>query len=261
MTGLDGRIAVITGATRGIGHASAVAFARQGATLVLVGRSTNDTPNRGGLPGTLESVAAETADLGADVLTVPADLSKPDDIQRVVDATNERYGRCDILMNNAAVSFVGPFLDVPPRRWRPVVDVNLLAPVALIHAFLPGMLERRDGRIINVTSESSDPRQHAEVPQLAYAASKAGLDALSYGLAGELADTGVAVNILAPEVLTEAVTFSVTDPEVLASLKELMVEPQPYGDAVAWLAQQPADFTGHYLTNHDLIDHGALITT
>jgi NAD(P)-dependent dehydrogenase (short-subunit alcohol dehydrogenase family) len=256
---LDGRVAVITGAARGIGKASALALARDGADLVLVSRSTNDAPNRGGLPGTLESVAAETEELGAKVLIVPADLSKPEDVQRVIDATNERFGRCDILMNNAAVSFLGLFLDVPPRRWRSAIEVNLLAPVTLIHGFLPGMLERHDGRIINVTSESADPREHAEVPQLPYAASKAGLDTLSYGLAAQLNGTGVAANILAPEVLTEAVTYSVTDPDTLASLKKVMVEPEPYGDAVTWLARQPAEFTGRYLTNHDLMDLGALV--
>jgi NAD(P)-dependent dehydrogenase (short-subunit alcohol dehydrogenase family) len=258
---LDGQVVVLTGATRGIGKASAVSFARAGASLVLVGRSTQAAPNRGGLPGTLESVAAEIAELGGDVMTVAADLAKPEDVHQVVDRTNERHGRCDILMNNAAVSFVGKFVDVPARRWRVVLEVNLVAPVVLTEAFLGGMIDRGEGRIINVTSEASDPREHHEVPQLAYAASKAGLDAMSFGLAAELEATGVSVNILAPEVLTEAVTFSVTDADVLQQLASHMVAPEPYGDAVVWVARQPTSFTGNFLTNQALIDVGALLVT
>jgi NAD(P)-dependent dehydrogenase (short-subunit alcohol dehydrogenase family) len=256
---LDGKVVVVTGATRGIGKASAVSFAKAGARLVIVGRSTVDSPSRAGLPGTLESVAGELGALGAEVVGVAADLSKQDDLQLVIDRTDEAFGGCDVLVNNAAVSFLGPFIDLPARRWRPVLDVNLLAPVTLIQAFLPGMLERRSGRIINVTSGAADTRQANAVPQLPYAASKAGLDAMSFGLAHQLADTGVAVNLLAPEVLTEAVTYSVQDSEVLATLRQRMVRPEPYGAAVAWLARQPASFTGRYLTNDDLIALGALL--
>ena len=226
MGDLDGQVVLVTGATRGIGKASAIAFAVAGARLVLVGRSTDSAPNRGGLPGTLQSVAAEATALGAEVLTVAADLADPADVQRVVDETLERYGRCDVLVNNAAVSFVGPFLEVPARRWRPVIDVNLIAPVLLTHSLLPGMLERGKGSIINVTSGAADTGTHAEVPQLPYAASKAGMNAMSFGLADQLAGTGVAVNLLAPEVLTEAVTFSVHDPEILESLSRTDGRPE-----------------------------------
>ena len=110
-----GAVCVITGATRGIGKSAAVSFARRGAHLVLVGRSTEHSPNRGGLPGTLESVAGELQALGAGVTTVAANLSQPDDVQRVADATTKQFGRCDVLVNNAAVSFLGMFLDVAPR--------------------------------------------------------------------------------------------------------------------------------------------------
>lgn len=258
MGDLDVQVVLITGATRGIGKASAIAFAVEGARLVLVGRSTDTAPNRAGLPGTLESVAAEAAALGADVLTIAADLADSKQVERVADEALDRFGRCDVLVNNAAVSFVGPFLEVPARRWRPVVDVNLIAPVVLTQCLLPGMIERRQGSIINVTSGAADTRAHVEVPQLAYAASKAGMDAMSFGLAAQLAGTGVAVNLLAPEVLTESVTFSVRDPDVLESLSRRMVDPKAYGKAVVWLARQPASFTGRYLTNQDLTDLGAL---
>src|SRR5438105_2370297 len=159
------RVCVVTGAARGIGKAVAVAFAKRGARLVLVGRSTHASPNRGGLPGTLESVAAEAGGLGAEVVIVAADLSKPDEVDSVVNAPNERFGRCDVLVNNAAVSFLGNFLDVPVRRWHAVLSVNLLAAVSLIHSFLPGMLERGDGRILNVSSGAADTRTPGGVQQ------------------------------------------------------------------------------------------------
>jgi citronellol/citronellal dehydrogenase len=259
VSSLAGRIAAITGATRGIGSAVASAFAARGASLVLVGRSTEQSPNRGGLPGTLESVAAEVGDFGGEVLTVAADLSQVEECARVIEATHEKFGRCDILVNNAAVSFIGSFLDVPARRWHAALNVDLLAPVELIHGFLPGMIDRADGRIINVTSGAADTRHPGGVLQLPYSASKAALNALSYGLANQLLGTGVAVNLLAPSVLTEAVTFSVTDPAQLKVMSARMVQPKPYGEAVAWVALQPADFTGRYLANTDLVDLGALV--
>src|SRR5438067_2507218 len=111
MGSMDGKVAVVTGAARGIGKAAAVAFGRAGASVVLVGRSTNDNPNRAGLPGTLEGVADELAGLGADVLSVAADLSNPEDVEHVIAAVDDRFGRCDVLVNNAALSFLGTFLE------------------------------------------------------------------------------------------------------------------------------------------------------
>jgi hypothetical protein len=85
------------------------------------------------------------------------------------------------------------------------------------------------------------------------------MDALSYGLANQLTGTGVAVNILAPAVFTEAVSFSISDPDLLANMESHMAMPDPYGEAVAWLAEQPTDYSGNYLTNADLAALGALV--
>jgi NAD(P)-dependent dehydrogenase (short-subunit alcohol dehydrogenase family) len=149
-------------------------------------------------------VAAELQAAGSEVLTVNADLTKPEDAQKVVDATLNAYGVPDVMVNNAAATFIGPFLDVPVSRWRTALNLNLLAPVALIQGFLPGMLQRGEGRVINITSSAA--RTHelptGGVPQLCYGASKAGLDSLTYGLARDFAGMGVSFNLLAPVVFT-----------------------------------------------------------
>ena len=102
------------------------------------------------------------------------------------------------------------------------------------------MIERGDGRILNVSSGAADTRSPGGVQQLPYSASKAGLDALSYGLANQLVGTGVAVNVLAPSVFTEAVAFSVTDPDMLRDMRAHMTSPEAYGEAMAKVAEQPA---------------------
>lgn len=248
---IAGKAVVVTGSTRGIGRAMALAFGRRGAAVVISGRSTDESPNRAGLPGTLQSVEAELRALGTEVLSVAADLSRPEDVERLVTTTLERFGRCDVLVNNAALSFLGPFLDVPARRWRPVVAVNLLAAVDLIHAFLPGMVERGDGRVVNFSSGSADTRvAEPGVLQLPYSATKAAIEALSFGLADQLAGTGVSVNCVRPSVATEAVTFHA--PHLLDDPSGRWAHPEAYGEAMVWLVEQPADYTGNLLTNDDL---------
>jgi short-subunit dehydrogenase len=118
-----------------------------------------------------------------------------------------------VLVNNAAVSFVGGFLDVPARRWRAVTSVNLLAPVALIHALLPGMLERASGTVLNLSSGAA---VDDVVPQLPYACTKVGLERLTVGLHHQFGGRGVAFQCIRLDELvpTEAVTFAMGD-EVL----------------------------------------------
>jgi NAD(P)-dependent dehydrogenase (short-subunit alcohol dehydrogenase family) len=247
------RTVVVTGATRGVGRGIADAFARRGDTLVIVGRSTDAAPNRLGLPGTLEGVARELRDAGSEVLTINADLVRTDEAQRVVREVQAAYGTPDVLVNNAAATFIGPFLDIPVSRWKTALNLNLLAAVTLIQGFLPGMLERDEGRIVNITSSAARTREFpaTNVPQLSYAASKAALDSFSFGLVNDLAGTGVAVNLLAPVVLTESVEYHLTA-DHFDDVKQRMAHMGPYGEAVARVAEQPLDFRGQYLENHDL---------
>ncbi|HLM16697.1 MAG TPA: SDR family NAD(P)-dependent oxidoreductase, partial [Acidimicrobiia bacterium] len=208
-----------------------------------------------------ESVAAELRELGSDdVHTITADLVQTAEAQRVVHEVRASWGAPDVLVNNAAATFIGPFLDVPVSRWKTALALNLLAPVALIHGFLPDMLERDAGRIINITSAAARTRDlpPKDVPQLSYSASKAALDAFSYGLMHDLDDTGVALDLVAPVVLTESVEYHLTGPR-FDDLKRRMALMGPFGEAVARIADQPPSFRGHYLENHDLEALGFLV--
>ena len=247
---LTGRVAVITGATRGLGRAMADRLADSGAAVVLVGRSTDVTPNRV-LPGTLEEVEAVLRSRGATVVSIPADISKDDDVAHVVEVVEQRFGGCDLLVNNAAVSFLGPFADVGVSKWRSALAVNLLAPVMLCQALLPGMIERGHGRVLNIGSGAA----HSDgVLQLPYSVSKLGLERLTIGLAHQLATESVAVNCIRVDevVPTEAVTLHTPELGVGAPCS-----PEQFAAAAAWVLSRPSWFSGQVLTMGQLRDLGA----
>jgi len=259
---LAGRVAVVTGASRGIGEATTLELARQGATIVLIARSTSDRPDRS-LPGTLDETVEAVRALGGEALAIPADISIDDDIERIRATTIEHFGGCDVLVNNAAIAAIGPFRDLTPQKWDKVFAVNVRAPMMLAQAFLPGMVEKGWGRIINISSNAGrqdfDPGALAREQfgqgepgdrRVAYGSSKAALNRLTTGLAREVAGTGVTVNAL--EVLAISPVFRIVRPDADFSAFEL---PEAPAQLVAWLASQPDDFTGKLLVQNDLLPH------
>jgi NAD(P)-dependent dehydrogenase (short-subunit alcohol dehydrogenase family) len=185
---LAGKVALITGASRGLGRAMSLAFAREGADLVLCARGETE----------LRRVADEARELGASVLMVIADTGVTRDVERLVVLGLERYDRIDVLVNNA--SELGPtplpyLIDYPPHLFNDVVKVNLMGPFRLIWALLGGMLQRDDGVIINV---SSDVAIHGYPGWGAYSVSKAALDGLTRTWAAELEGTGVKIFAIDP---------------------------------------------------------------
>jgi len=185
---LEGKVALITGASRGLGRAVALAFAREGAALALCARG----------PEALAQVASEVAALGTQVLAVPADVRSARDLDRLVALTLDRFRRVDILVNNA--SELGPtplpyLADYPPAAFDDVLQVNIAAPFRLTQALIGGMLLRDRGVIVNVTSDAAVTGYPGWG---AYAVSKAALEGLTRTWAAELAKTGVRIYAIDP---------------------------------------------------------------
>jgi NAD(P)-dependent dehydrogenase (short-subunit alcohol dehydrogenase family) len=183
MNELQDRVALVTGASRGLGRAIAIAFAREGAALALCARDWSR----------LEATADVCRELGADVLTVRADVASATDRERLVTLALDHFGRVDVLVNNA--STLGPtplplLADTDPEAFEEVVRVDLTAPFLLARALVGGMLLRGSGLIVNV---SSDAAVNGYPGWGAYSAAKAGLDGLSRVWAAELAEFGVTV--------------------------------------------------------------------
>jgi len=255
---LEGRIAVVTGSTRGIGRATVRALGRRGAAVVLVGRSTADQPNRV-LPGTLEEAAAELSAEGIDVLTVSADLASPEDTDAIITTTLDRWSRCDILVNNAAFMPSGPILEMPSRRWQAVFRINTVATLQLIQGFAPGMLERGWGRVLNVSSGAAV----GSTPDLfMYGSSKAAVDGLTTALHTEAGGKGVAFNAVRVGAVGTEQWHYANEAAILdrqGTGDDMPVfDPAAVAEAFAWLVSQPADHSGNVHSFDDLITLGAL---
>ena len=181
---LQGKVALITGASQGLGRALALAYAKEGASVVINSRSE----------GSIRPVADEVEGLGAEVLAVAADVSKGEDAQRLVDEAVGRFGGIDVLVNNAGV--LGPRVAIeeyPEDEWRRVIDANLTGPYLVSKAAIPHT--REGGSIINVVSGVSvDGRAEWG----AYSVSKFGMEGLSQILSAELQDRGIRSNAVDP---------------------------------------------------------------
>ena len=181
---LDGKVALITGASQGLGKALALAYAEEGAKLVINSRSE----------GSIKPVAEEAEGKGAEVLAVAADVSDEEDVRRLVDAAVEQFGRIDVLVNNAGV--LGPRVaiqDFPEDEWRKVIDANLTGPYLVAKAAIPHM--PKGASIINLVSGVS---VEGRAEWGAYSVSKFGIEGLSQILAAELEERGIRSNAVDP---------------------------------------------------------------
>jgi 3-oxoacyl-[acyl-carrier protein] reductase len=186
---LAGRIALVTGSTRGIGRAIALALAREGADIVVHGRAASDHA---------ASAEVEIRRLGRRAASVAADFLRPEAAERLVVAAESALGPIDILVNNAAIARPIPIENVTLADWNEHVAINLTATFVATRAVLPGMRARRWGRIINVSSAAA---QMGGVIGPHYAATKAGMLGLTHGYAGLLAPEGITVNAIAPALI------------------------------------------------------------
>ena len=239
MAGVEGRIALVTGASQGIGRACALVLAAGGAKVALCARNEEK----------LSQVAQEIAAQGGDSAIFKMDVSSEDDIKAGVKATLARFGKIDILVNNAGITRDQLVMRMKRADWDDVINTNLTAPFLLTQAVISSMLKQRWGRIINITSIFG---QIGQAGQTNYAASKAGLIGLTMAVAREVASRNITVNAVAPGWIETAMTTVLSE-----DLKEKMRASVPLGrtgtdlevaHAVKFLASEEAGYiTGEVL--------------
>jgi citronellol/citronellal dehydrogenase len=198
----DGKVALVTGGSRGLGKSIATRLAREGATVAVTARTMDPDPK---YEGSLRETCDEIAATGGTAIAVPADLSNAEDRARMTVEVLERVGSPDILVNNAAVTFLRPLDEFPDRRARLMLEMHLLGPLHLTQLALPAMRERKRGWILNMTSiagalPTGPPFSEFDVSAGfgMYGTAKAALDRLTVSLAAELYGDGIAVNAAAP---------------------------------------------------------------
>jgi 3-hydroxybutyrate dehydrogenase len=184
---LTSKTAVVTGSTSGIGHAIALAFAKEGANVVL---------NGFGDAGEIEKIRAGIeSEFGVKAIYSPADMTKPQEIEEMVRLGEKTFGSVDILVNNAGIQFVSPIEDFPVEKWDQIIAINLSSAFHAIRAAVPGMKARKWGRIINTASAHS---LVASPFKSAYVTAKHGIAGFTKTVALELATSGITVNCISP---------------------------------------------------------------
>ena len=243
MFDLKGQKAVVTGASGGIGGAIARALHAQGATVLLAGTRRE----------ALDALAGQLGDR-AHVLT--ADLSRSDEPDRLVKEAETALGQIDILVNNAGITRDGLAMRLRDEDWQAVLDVNLTAGFKLIRAALRGMLRRRHGRIVSITSVvgvAGNPGQAN------YAASKAAMIGMSKSIAAEVAARGITVNCVAPGMITTAMTDKLTDEQRARMAAAIPADRFGAPDDVAASVVYLASAEAAYVTGQTLHVNGGMV--
>lgn len=237
MTTLDGAIALVTGASSGIGAATARALARHGASVALVARRVER----------LDEVAREVEQLGGHALVVQADVAQRDEAQEAVERTVRELARLDILVNNAGVMRPGPALDSPLEEWQLMLDVNIAGVMYVTHAALPHLVEaaasgaRGVADIVNVSSTSG---RQAGPRTAAYSFTKFGLIGFSDGLRLEFKDRGVRVCVVEPgrtvSELTDALRPEIKEAAATMFAHVVPLEADDVAEAIEFAVTRPA---------------------
>ncbi len=244
MSTLTGRVAIVTGASRGIGRAIALGLAREGCSVVIAAKTIQATDK---LPGTIHSVAAEVEALGGQALAVQVDLRDDAQIHAMTAQALERFGHVDLLINNAGAIHWQGILDTPAKRFDLVTGVNVRAAFLCSQAVLPGMIKHGRGQIINM----SPPLDLAILPgRIAYGISKLGMTLLTHGLAEEVRGHNIAVNSLWPATIIE----SQASINWGLGTRDQWRKPDILVDCVLRLARkESADPTGQSLIDEDFL--------
>ncbi len=226
---LQGKVAVVTGAGRGIGRSVAIRFAESGAKVVLAARSEDQ----------IHEVASEIEGSGGIAVAIPTDVASESDVRNMIEAAESGFGPVDILVNNAGMMILRPLVETSVEEWDRVMNTNLLGTFLCSRAVLRSMMHRKTGRIINIGSMAGR-RGYAE--QGVYCASKHGLYGLSKVLAIEAQPYGIRVNVVSPGGAHTDLSRDLLSTRSPAEASEWMT-PEEVADAVCYIAGQ--DGPGH----------------
>jgi len=241
MEKLGGKVALVTGASRGVGAATAIALAEAGCDVAVAARSTEASPQR--TPGTLEGTVAAIEATGRRGLAIPTNLAVDDDVINMVEKTVDKLGRLDILINNAAITFVGD-LNIPLARYDLTMQVNLRAPMIAMRQAIPHM--RGGGAIINVSSMAAN----YPVDQcMAYGVSKIGLERMSVDVARQVAKDDIAVNVFRIDLAVASEGFVANTPGLDHSNWE---PPSVAAEGILWMLRQPPSYSGQRESMNEL---------
>lgn len=247
MTEFGDKVALITGGSRGIGKALALALASRG-TAVVVAAKTMDSD--GGLPGSVPETVREIEALGGRAVGVRCDVRHGEDLKNAVDRTLEAFGRVDILINNAGSMWIQPVEGTPAKRFDLVTSINFRAPFLLAHYCIPDMRRRGWGHIVNMSPPLEPGVSEHMAGKAAYMASKLNATLLTFALGRELEDAGIACNSVWPRTLIgtlAAQNLGIGDPEDWRT-EDIVVDA-----TMAVLDQDPATLTGKALMDDEIL--------
>lgn len=195
---LAGKVAVITGASRGIGEAIAIRYAMEGAKVVVSARTVNEGDHI--LAGSINAVVKRIDDAGGSAVAVRADLAQAEHRVHLIEAAEEAFGAVDILVNNAAVTYFTPVIDFSAKRYGLMMEVQVYGPFHLAQLVLAKMKERKSGWILNVSSGAAQhpAKESAGRGGTVYGMCKAALERFTTGLAAEVYQDGIGVNVISP---------------------------------------------------------------
>ena len=258
MRRLEGKVAVITGASRGVGEYMAREFAREGANIVIAARTEEVKDPK--LPGTIYSTAKEIEDMGVRAVPVRCDVTDEESINSLIETAVEQMGRIDILVNNAGIMSPGNLVDIPLKRFDLVYRVNVRGAVAACRAALPHMIAQKDGVILNISSIAADQEGAGNI---SYKLTKHALRELTQGLAGEVKQYNVRVFALSPLgwVPTPGTLYHRLD-ETMPGVSPMLERPEAMGLAAIYLCGDEAvSLSGeHFYSRHllrDRVNNGA----